>query len=56
MENSMSHPLSTARYVRLADRLNATLNLLNEYLELRIAQLIEAEKEKKMLLAQKGKE
>jgi len=32
----MTHPLQTNRYINLAERINVTLRLVNEYLELRI--------------------
>ena len=34
----MNHPLNTNRYARLAEKLDATLTLINHYLQLRINQ------------------
>ena len=35
----MNHPLQTVRYVKLVDKLHVVLNLAQEYLELKIAEI-----------------
>ena len=43
---NINHPLNTKRYVSLVNRLNHTLTLINEYLELRIKSLKEENDDK----------